>query len=272
MKRNLIATAIALSFSLCVSAASAEQPAAETYRQIFQSGTFYVEYKDDYTTRIIASENGQRMERTSYNTPGWVTFLNPLGALFGGSGPKQPEVMYKDGNYYQFKEDNKATVLSEEHLADENLDPRQGWNGIGQKLALPIELAIFFWEDPYRDKTAAIAPPKFLGTDKKTIDKKEYICDRYVCPIKRADGNDEAQILYDALYDAEGNLVEIRSSVLINGTEYPNNKVIVKKILPEVPKGSFAISKKTKIYAAGNGDMNDLLEHPVQVGQMEGLK
>ena len=262
-------TALSLSMSLPV---HGEQPAAETYRQIFQSGTFHVEYKDAYTTRIIASEKGQRMERTSYNTPGWVTFLNPLGAIFGGGGPRHPEVMHKDGNYYQFSEDNKATMLSEEHLTDENLDPRQGWNGIHQKLALPIELAVFFWEDPYRDKAAAITPPQFVSSSKKHADNRDYDCDRYSCLIKTADGNAEAQILYDALYDDKGQLVEVQSIVLANDIEYPNNTVKIKKILPEVPQNAFAISKKTRIYAAGNGDMNDLLGQPVQIGQMEGLK
>ncbi len=274
MKKQWVSVALGLSIAIGGSPAGAEQPAAETYRQMFRSGTFCVEYKDEYTSRILAEENGQRMERTSYNIPGWVTFLNPLGALFGGSGPKHPEIMYKDGNYYQFTEDNRAIVLSKEHLADENLDPRQGWNGIDQKLALPVELAIFFWKDPYREKTPAIAPPEFVASSRKLVDGKEYDCDRYACAIKRADGggDGDAKLLYDALYDEKGQLVEIQSLVLLGGTEYPNNRLRIKRILPEVPKGSFAISKKTKIYAAGNGDMNDLLDQPVQVGQMEGLK
>ena len=270
-KKKLIA-ALALSFCLFNGTCLAEQPKAAEYRAILNSGTFFIEYKDNFTTRILVAKNGERLERTNYKPPGWTTFLNPLGALFGGGTPKNPEVMYKDGNFYQFKNEKEATILSEEHLTDENLDPRQGWNGIGQKLALPAEFTIFAADPAYRPNSAALSAPIFRESFKKTVDDKNYICDRYVCNISHADGSTEAEFIYDALYDAKGNLVMITSAVLADGIEYPNNKLVIKKILAEVPKGTFEVSKKTKIYAAGNGDMNDLLEQPVQVATMEGIE
>ena len=160
MRKKWMLSAV-LSLSLMAASASAEQPTAEQYRQTFHSGNFYVEFKDNYTTRIIGEKNGKRMERTKYESKmGWMDIFNPLGALFRGSGPKHPEVMHQDGKYYQFTEDDRAIVCEESQLADENLNPKEGWNGIGQKLALPQELAVFYWDDPYRESTYLMDAPE----------------------------------------------------------------------------------------------------------------
>ena len=271
MKKKFLATAIAVSLGLGLQTANAEQPAAENYRQIFQSGTFYVEYKDNYTVRIIGEKDGKRMERTKYETGmSWMKFLNPLGMLFGGSGPKHPEVMHKDGKYYQFTEKNRATVCEDDNLDEENLNPKEGWNGIGQKLALPTELAVFYWNDPYRVQTVALDAPSATWSGKKAVDEKEYDCDRYASRIKTASGGDEAYYVYEMLY-SEGVLKKIQSYVLRNGEEYPINALDIKKIEGSVPDDLFKIDKNTKVYAAGMGDMNDLLEQPEQIDTMEAL-
>ena len=58
---------------------SAEQAAAETYRQMFQSGNFFVEYrifidgisKENFSTITLAGKDGKRMQRkTSENRYG----------------------------------------------------------------------------------------------------------------------------------------------------------------------------------------------------------
>ena len=271
MKKGIIAAAIALSMGMAPGASSAEQPAADGYRQIFASGKFYVEYKDNYTVRIIGEKDGKRMERTSYESGlSWMQYLNPLGMLFGGEGPKHPEVMYRDGKYYQFTDKSKAIVCERSKLGDENLDPREGWNGIGQKLALPVELAVFHWDDPYREKSMALQKPELMWSGKKTVDKKEYDCDRYSSPIKSASGGDGAYYVYEMLYE-NGNLVKIQSYVRRGEDEYPINVLSIKKISGDIPESLFKIGKNTKVYEAGIGDMNDLLDQPTQVETMEGL-
>ena len=271
MKKQLIAAMLALSLGTGAGVASAEQPAANEYRQIFQSGQFHVEYKDNYTTRIIGEKNGARMERTTYETGlGWMQFLNPLGMLFGGSGPKYPEVMHKDGKYYQFLEKNKVTVCEDSKLEEENLDPKEGWNGISQKLALPAELAVFYWNDPYRTNSQVLAAPEATWSGKKTVDEKEYDCDRYASRLRAADGGAEAYYVYEMLYEA-GRLKKIQSYVLKDGEEYPVNKLSIKVISGELPDNLFKIDSKAKVYEAGMGDMNDLLDQLVEIGPMEGI-
>ena len=260
-----IALIVLVGFSL--SHCTAEQAMAEVYRKIFRDGNFYVEYKDKFGTRILAGKNGVRVERMHYDYNGTVAVLNPLGMIFGGED-KNPEVMYRDGNFYNFVEKDRVNVCSEKNLRAENLDPRQGWNKISQKLALPDELAIFFWEDKFRWNTSSIAAPAFQKSFSKNLDGKDYDCDRYVCEVKTASGGDIATLIYDAIYK-DRQLFRVESCVMRNGNEYPLNVLQIRKIQSEIPKGAFKIYKDTKVYSAGNGDINDLLENPLQVGILE---
>lgn len=260
MKKTICATVLLL--CTVATPALAEQPAANEYRTIFSSGNFYVEYQDKYISCALGSENGNRMIRTSYN--GWGKALN----LFGGES-KFPEAMYKDGKYYQFRDKKHATVLNETQLADENLDPKQGWNSIKQKLALPDELAVFYWNDPYRTYSKALAAPQFTESVKRTIGKKEYECDKYVSVVKNASGGTDAQLVYFMGYEA-GKLAQIETIVIKDEKEYPINRLAIKKLESSIPEKGFSIDGSAEIYAAGIGDMNDLLEQPVKVGTFEG--
>lgn len=263
--KQKIALLLMLNLFLFVNCTFAEHPTAEKYRQIFQSGTFYVEYKDSHESKVLAEFNNKRMERIVYLKMNWVTYFNPLGALFGGSGSKCPDVLHQNGKYYQFIDEDVAIVLSEDKLNAENLDPRQGWNTVIKKLAIPNELTVFYWNDPYRQKATSIEVPKFSSSTKKTIDKQEYDCDTYISTVK---GMSNVQIIYEMLYN-EGNLVEADSSILRGGILYPVNKLKIKKILGEIPKGAFKVSKNTKVYSAGMGDIYDLTSHLVQVETLE---
>jgi len=60
----------------------------------------------------------------------------------------------------------------------------------------------------------------------------------------------------------------VQSAIFANGREYGINQIEIKKILREIPKGEIILDKKAKIYAAGVGDMNDLLENPVLLGKL----
>ncbi len=272
MKKIYIAAAIFLSAILNFGNVDAEQNAAEKYREIFRSGNFYLEYKDKWGTRILAGKNGTRMERMNYTFEnGALTWLNPLGAIFGGTGDKNPEVMYKDGKYYHFTDKRRAFVCSEKNLHDENLDPRQGWNKISQKLAVPDELAVFFWDDPYRTKSPAVDEPQFLGSYKRTLDGKEYDCDAYLSEIKSSDGQLKNFLRYELFY-RDGQL--FRAEILLQKDllMYPVGELEIVKIQREIPKDTFKIYNGTKLYSAGTGDIDDLLEKPKEIGIMEESK
>ena len=272
MKRSLFLLAwIFAAFSL--SMASAEQSKAEEYRQIFSSGSFYVEYEDNNVKRIIAEKDGKRMSRTALNGryATIVSVLNPLGALFQSGNIKYPEFMHFNGKYYKFAEKDYATMLEDNRIDEENLNPKEGWSTIDKSLSLPDELAVFCWNDSYHKVSKAVSTPVFANSIKKTVDGKEYDCDRYEAIVKATSGRKGATIVYDLIYDNKGNLIMAQSAIFANGREYEINKVTVKKILRDIPENEFKVYEKAKVYAAGVGDMNDLLENPVLIGNFNDM-
>ena len=245
--------------------ANAEQPAAETYRQIFQSDNFYLKFKDKWGERILSAENGVRQERMSYKYErGNMVWLNPLGAIFGGKENKNPEIMYKDGIYFQFIGKNQANYCSEKDMNSENINPRSGWDKIPQKLALPDELAVFRWDDaPFKMRNSQIPAPTFQESYKKTLKVNrqdiECDCDLYACELNGA--KNSGVLYYELAYNPAGELVIAKSYVNRNGKDYDLNVLEIVEIKSETPKDTFSIVKENiQCYEPRTGDMNDLLE------------
>lgn len=101
-----IAAVLAFNVLLSAGNALAEQPAAEKYRAMFQSGTFYVEYgpKGWGMRDYVVAQNGVRM--SGYK----------LEKLFGTT--TYPAYRYDNGKYYQFT--NKGTVKRQMEIANQN--------------------------------------------------------------------------------------------------------------------------------------------------------
>ena len=101
-----IAAVLAFNVLLSAGNALAEQPAAEKYRAMVQSGTFYVEYgpKGWGMRDYVVAQNGVRM--SGYK----------LEKLFGTT--TYPAYRYDNGKYYQFT--NKGTVKRQMEIANQN--------------------------------------------------------------------------------------------------------------------------------------------------------
>ncbi|MBQ3540846.1 MAG: hypothetical protein IJA40_03785, partial [Phascolarctobacterium sp.] len=88
--------AMILALTTMATTAFAEQPAANRYRAILQSGNFLIEYGDAHFTKTIAAQNNMRMERSTYKVKGGGMIGIPIG--IGGSSKKDyPDTLYKDG-------------------------------------------------------------------------------------------------------------------------------------------------------------------------------
>ena len=256
---------------LLPTAVSAENPAAEEYRKFLGSDNFYLEYKDPKATHHLAAVNGSRLARASYNDEEWAISLNILGLLFAGGGDKYPDAMYAKGNYYQFIDEGEAaTMLPESELTEEEIDPRQGWSTIRQKLAVPLEFTALCPADSFRSQVQSLREPQFAGTSEKSLGGKNCSCDRYVAEVQAGDSGALAQLAFDYFYEGD-ELIRVESRLLQQGKEYLINAYEVKTIAAALPKGIFKIGKNTKVYSAGHGDMDDLLERRVQIGTLEGL-
>jgi hypothetical protein len=286
MRKFLIVTLLLAALSL---PASAEQPAAEQYRQMFASGNFYVEYevadksgywsnlsarrinilgipKKNLKHEIRAGLNGQRISKT------------------GNIKDKYLSALYRDGKYYKFinaeetslglsgahtKNSREALILDESNLYAPTLDPDEHWEIVRKDLTLPEVFKIFFPNDSMNDDAQIYPKPIFNGDSKQTIDNKEYDCDQYVNDIKSVAGTVIAQEVYNMLYEG-GKLVRIQKYLIRDGEEILTNDLIIHAISAQVPDEAFVITKKFKLYAARNGDMNDLLDSPEQIGEIGG--
>lgn len=259
MKKRI--AAIALALCTIASCASAEQAAANQYRTWFKSGTFFVdyesEYKDCFITKTIAAQNDMRMERNGFRLKGFA-------AMFGGGKKDYPDTLYRQGKYYKFETKKKATMAAWNQINDPNIDPTGGWNTVQYSLAVPDEFFPVCAYDAYRPQSAAMGTVSFVGSMKRTVDKKEYDCDKYVLPLRSGTGTVLAEIDYYYCYE-KGKLAYIEKVLVNKGQEYSSIKVKIKEISNVAPAEVFNIPQGCKVYAVGTGDMNDLINKPVLV-------
>lgn len=231
-------------------------------QKYFESFNFSMRKNVKTDFQILAGKNGMRVYRENAKA-------------------KNPEVFYKDGKYYNYFKDpvedkpNKTKlrmlILEEEELNSAVLEPQEGWQDIRTELALPDELAIFYWNEPYREQDSGWGEPIYNGSSKVEINKKTYDCDQYISDVKSLAGTVIAQEVYNAIYE-NGNLVMVQKYFLRDGKERLIETVNVKNITSQVPDTAFAIDKKTKVYKPRNGDMNDLLNIYEEVGEIGGKK
>ncbi len=306
MKAKKFFSTALLALAMTVSSnVSAEQPAAEEYRQMFRSGNFYVEYQvsreetghefkllgirlggQKSNIKVLAGQDGKRLYRGShdvisveaekvsniYTNAGQYNRASSLGAV---SSKKLPDLLYQNGKYYRLVSSLNGIkktayiVLPEDQLNSPVLDPNEEWQYVRGDLALPNEFAVFCWNEPFRDNTFNSPAPVYNSSSKKTAGKKEYDCDRYISEIKNLAGNVAAQEIYDMLYE-NGKLVLIQKYLKYNDKENFVREFKIKEITGTVPENTFTIGKKIKVYAAANGDMNDMLEQPVEVETLGG--
>lgn len=280
MKGKIISATLALSIVAgSLGTAFAEQPKAQEYRQIFSSGTYSVEYDlNSYVQKALEVSGGKRMDYTilkvsntgNIAAAGALGMINPIlgvaGMFAGGkSTKKDPTVLYQDGKYYQFLSKKKARVASEAQLKDENLDPTEGWSSVQYRLALPEQFMAFAPNDAFNIYTK-YAVPTFVESGVKEQGKVSMAFDKYVSTIKGVAGNILAEKFYYMYYDKDGNLKQIETKVKVaGGEEIKTDLIQVRKITGELPADALKIPEGCKVYAAGTGDMDDLLDRDVLV-------
>lgn len=301
-----LAGALSLQILLGSSIAFAEQPAAEKYRSIIQSGNFYVEYgpKGWGLRDYVVAQNGVRMSGMK------------LEKMFGTTS--YPAVRYENGKYYKFV--NKGTVKREEEIAnrewksyqnyesyqdatiDSNvysrttaaggssrgeypkkttgvvleesnlnnpyLNPDAHWEKVRARLSLPAALKIFAYNDPYMGHEYGENEPVFTESGQVEDNGKQRVCDKYTSVLKDNKGNVKAEMLYTAIYDEKGNLYKINKVCKINGKVLPVDELEIVTITDVLPEKAIDMPK-SKIYAADTGTITDLLKKPTLVEEIK---
>lgn len=232
--------------------ASAEQPAAATYRSYFESGTFLVEFADKKQNYTVAALPNMRLAKVASQY-----YTSDLDYYNGNKD--YPNELYMNGKYYQFKSKKEAAVARENQLYDVNIDPRGRWNNMKNRLSVPLEFYPLCASDLFRQTSKAMMRPVCVESSQTKLDGKDYLFDRYLIPLRSHTGAvlSETQFMY---YYEKDKLVRIDMAILHDGITSQTGSVKVKKLTNVVPPNTFVMPKGCKVYEVGTGDMNDLIE------------
>ena len=281
MKRKLLSATLALSIlASSMGAAFAENPKAEEYRQMFANGTYYIDYDmNDSVRKALAVSDGKRMDYTilMVRNPALQTALAfipvvGLAGMFIKETKKDPIALYQDNKYYQFIGKKEARVATPAELQDENLDPSEAWSSVPLRLALPEGLVVLAPNDPF-NKIANYSVPAFVESGTITDGKNTFDYDTYKSPITGATGNVLADKIFYLYYDNKnGDLKRVITRFKEPGSsmEQTITELKIRKITKELPENALKMPGGTKVYAAGLGDMDDLLDRNVLVEQIPG--
>ena len=252
--------------------AFAEQPKIQEYRNILNSGKYYVEYELDSVEKNLAVENHKRMDYTVYKKGGNMALaglglINPVFALGALIKTKEqvPTALYQEGKFYQFFSKKKAIMAIWNQLDDLNLDPTESWNTIKQKLALPEELAIIAPNEEYNQHLKGETPAKLIESGEALVNGKPQVYDKYLTTVVNRQGKTILEKTY-FFYYVKGELDTVKSYIqAANDIERPYRTLKLKKISAEIPENALKIPEGCKVYAAGVGDMDDLIDNPALV-------
>lgn len=267
---------LAIGLTLCAfaSTAGAEQPKAQEYRDILNGGTYYLEYELDDVIKNLAVKDHRRMDYTTLKSDGLMglsglSVLNPFKVLskLAANDKRNPSAFYEYGKFYQFTGKKTARMAIWNQLNDPNIDPAENWNTVKQKLSLPEELAILGNRDEYNENIFinGSTVPTFEESGVAVVNGKEMEYDKYVSAIKSKTG----KVIMDKsffFYYANGELKNIKTFIKpYNGLEMISQTIVLKKLTKEIPEDALVMPVGTKVYAAGIGDMDDLLNTPALV-------
>ena len=278
----------------CQGISFAENPAADYYRTLLQSGRFYLRYTykpcDDKGKFIKVPLVGDfATKRYIYGYDDIRTGTDDWdGRLAGNTKKYAKPFRYMNGNYYfigGYKEKKdamsllpglntsgkkyktlKAIMMTAEDFADFDInkaDPRnknikwvKGLNSAYEALPLPEELSALY-TDPLAHNKYQAEMPQYAESSEITIKGKTYQCDRYITVYTDEAGNFIDEIAYDLLY-LDGNLAMSRKYSVQNG-EIMKSECKYEEISDKVTRADVGNTLPIAVYRIGGDDMSALL-------------
>ena len=241
---------------LMMGSVSAQQPAAAGYQDMLQKQHFMLEYSYEGRNgkhRMLADADKRLVLKQNRNY--W-----------------DAEVLGVQDKLYQiyWEKVDKAKVLPLQMLGSDKLSPDEKWAEKRAKLALPEELSVLAWQDKWTSHPQSLGAPVFGGSSKRQIGKDEYDCDQYICDIRNQAGGVSGQLAYNLLYK-DGKLVKAQKYLLYGGKQQLLSTLNIAEFKAEVDAKAFSDLAKVKVYKAEMGDINDLLDNPVEAGTLGGV-
>ena len=97
------------------------------------------------------------------------------------------------------------------------------------------------------------------------VNGKPQVYDKYLTTVVNRKGKIVLEKTY-FFYYVKGELNTVKSFIqAANDIERPYRTLKLKKITAEIPENALKIPEGCKVYAAGVGDMNDLIDNPALV-------
>ena len=211
MVKQFLALSVAAMFMLIPPPVSAEQSAAENYRQLINSGKFFLEYsqktdlKDKkssmsrYMAAIEKYDVGGKQIAYSNGRKIFYSKMRSLDSVKGESSTNYqkylPVALYKDGKYYQFYGKDKAIVGEEQYFSADYTDPSENWNSIKSELELPAFLGALLPDNPnisfiggIKDKLQLKNVSTFIESGTAKIFGQTFNYDKYSVKKFNSDG------------------------------------------------------------------------------------
>lgn len=282
MKMKKILAVLAASMAMAATA-SAEQPEAQTYRDLLQNDDYCIRYQLDGRTKYLVAKRGEQAclgQSVMVHNKAKGGGSSLFGAVIAiATAMSQREewmtLAYKDekGYYRRFFgriEDGapKAVYyrfLPKERAGDPALDPEEHWGWVTQDaFRYSDALDVLDWK---QNQAPSLTEPVFSTTMQKTIDKESYTCDRYLSSVKTAAGTEDGQVAYDLLYQ-DGTLKRAQQSY-IDAAKKEKVLADVKIIsIDRAKDADFKVIEKGKIYKAGTGDLDDMIDSLKELGEV----
>lgn len=271
----------------------AEQATAEHYRQLINSGKFFIEYS--FTVDVTLPENYDLQgvkkshlvcKKIAYDNEKKISYL---GHITGTELSYSPQVLYENDKWYQFKaRTNEAIVGEEKYFEADFTNPDENWRDVKSNLMLPSFLgallpnnsdifdfsrnSIIFQQTVKRVST-------FIESGTEKLGKQTFNYDKYKVTKFDSAGNELKKITdaktkmikdsdlsetYTFYYDENGELKFVKEEGItakmttVRGYIY----VRIKKFTGDIPTGFFNFPKGCKVYRMDMGTLADLLEVP----------
>lgn len=245
LKKIVTATVLAVSV-FSTASVSAEQPKADEYRRILNSGKFYIEY--GHVTDIEYNNTKMAKRWSKYDSLSNNANKSALaitkskkilltkGSRFGdnmamlkymssknkffkdvtqymNSKELRKNILYRDNKYYQFWGKNNAFMANEKNLNDDTGNIYENWQQAVQLLSLPRFLEALSPDSDYETADTSYEPvyikkiSAYVESGKENILGQDMYFDKYEV---KYDANNGYKWIYYLYYDIDGNLEYIK--------------------------------------------------------------
>ena len=280
MKWKRVGAALLLG-TMLTATASAEQPAAQQYRDMIQKRDFAVQYTENGHNYIYAMQGSKivnrqqiRRHRAAKSVGQGLTAL--ASAIISHAQMEDAWICAAcadDKGYYRRFTEGSENEYEYDSFLPKKVNPSQledneeNWPETIDMLRVPAFLAVFAGKQV--SLPASMSPIRFQGSSSKTENNTAYVCDRYVSQVKNAQGGNHGQVVYDVWYQGD-KLQRIQSSyVAPDGKESILDAAYITSLQNATPDALQL--ENVRVYEAEIGTVQEVYGETTYMGGLKDL-